>query len=127
MATTIEYGTYIIDLCTAMLENPGGLTRPQGKRIFVIRKETVNFLTEYLQHESNSLPQLLQYLTHNATSPLEIVMKNCEILMIGRLGKMHTDYYEAVIEILDCCHAMVDDLEDMRQNLDQLMGDLGIA
>lgn len=127
MATTVEYGTYIIDLCTAMLENPGGLTRDQGKRIFIIRKQTVQFLTEYLQHESNSLPQLLYYLTNQATPPLEVAMKSCEMLIVGRLGKVHENYYEAIIEILDCCHAIVEDIEDMRLNLDQLMGDLGIA
>ena len=127
MATTIEYGTYIIDLCTAMLEHPRGLNKPQGQRIVGIRRETVNFLTDYMQHESSSLPDLLSYLTHGATPQLESVRQMCEEILDGRCGRVQPNYRDAVVEIQDCCYAIYDDVEDMRFNLDQLMGNLGIA
>lgn len=127
MATTIEYGTYIIDLCTAMLEHPGGLTKPQGQRIVMIRKQSVNFLTEYMQHESSSLPDLLYYLANAAPPPLEAIHTMCEQILTGKCGRVQPNYREAIVEIQECCHAMYDDVEDMRINLDQLLGDLGIA
>ncbi|MEL7433464.1 MAG: hypothetical protein AAFN11_05920, partial [Chloroflexota bacterium] len=62
MANTTEYSSYIIDLCTAMLENRQGLTQEQAKRVYRIRKQTVRFITAYLQHESSDLPILLEFL-----------------------------------------------------------------
>lgn len=126
MATTIEYGTYIIDLCTAMLEHSRGLKKPQGHRIVLIRRQTVKFLTDYMQHESSSLPDLLTYLTHEATPPLESVRTMCEDILEGRCGQVQPNYREAIVEIQDCCHAIYDDVDDMRANLDRLMSDLGI-
>ncbi|MEM9950735.1 MAG: hypothetical protein AAF846_03990 [Chloroflexota bacterium] len=127
MATTIEYGTYIIDLCTAMLEHPRGLTKAQGQRIAQIRQQTVNFLTDYMQHESSALPDLLEYLTHHATPPLETMHHLCEMILDGRCGAIQSNYGEAVAEIQECCHVMYDDIDDMRVNLDQLMSTLGMV
>ncbi|MGJ3238127.1 MAG: hypothetical protein ACFE0Q_05420 [Anaerolineae bacterium] len=127
MATTIEYGTYIIDLCNAMLEHPGGLTQAQGKRLKVIRRQTINFLTKYMSHQSSSLLDLLTYFNEYALKPLQIIHACCESILNGQCGPVQPDYGEAIVEIVDCCLAMHDDIDDMRKNLDQLMNDLDMV
>ena len=86
MASTVEYGTYIIDLATAMLENPGGLTNAQSQRILVIRRQAVNFLTDYMRHESSALPDLLSYLTKDAVRPLSMLVNSCDMILNGSCG-----------------------------------------
>jgi|GEM_PF-6450869 len=127
MATTVEYGTYVIDLCTAMLDNPGGLNQPQAQRVAQMREATIKFLTEYLRHESSSLPDLLNYLGREATPPLRALIGHCNMVLEGKHGRIADDYGEAIVEIRDCGYAIYDEIEDMRENLEQLMGDLGMV
>ena len=127
MASTVEYGTYIIDLATAMLENPGGLTEAQGQRIVMIRNQTVNFLTEYMQHESSALPNLLAYLAGEADKPLRILIGCCDMILKGKCGPVQQDYGDAIVEIRECAVAMFEDIEDMHDNLKELMSNLGMV
>lgn len=127
MASTVEYGTYIIDLSAAMLDNPGGLTKAQGQRIVMIRRQAVNFLTDYMRHESSSLPNLLAYLSNDATEPLGILINCCNSILDGSCGTVHQNYGEAINEIRECGIAMYEEVEDMQQNLNQLMGSLGMV
>ena len=127
MASTVEYGTYIIDLSTAMLENPRGLTNAQGHRIIVIRRQAVNFLTDYMRHESSALPDLLSYLSKDAARPLSMLVNSCDMILNGSCGTVQQDYGEAITEIRDCAIAMYEDIEDMRQNLEQFMSNLGMV
>lgn len=127
MSTTVEYGTYVIDLCTAMLDNAGGLNKAQAQRVALIRENTIQFLTEYLRHESSSLPDLLNYLGKDATQPLQALVGHCDMVLQGKHGRIADNYGEAIVEIRDCACTIYDDIEDMRQNLEQLMGNLGMV
>lgn len=127
MASTVEYSSYIIDLCTAMLDNPRGLTSAQIQRVSMIRRQTVNFLTDYLRHESSSLPQLLYYLGKEAASPIRIIIGCSDMILSGRCGEVQRNYGEAIGEIRDCGYAIYDDVEDMHKNLSELMSNLGLA
>lgn len=127
MATTVEYSSYIIDLCSAMLDNSRGLTTPQMQRISMIRRQTVNFITDYLRHESSSLPQLLYYLDKEASAPLRIIIGCSDMILSGRCGDVQRNYGEAVSEIRDCGYAIFEDVEDMHKNLSELMSSLDLA
>lgn len=121
MATTAEYSSYIIDLCGAMLEHRHGLTDAQIKRIVRIRKQTVRFITAYLQHESSDLPVLLDFLSTQAIAPLRQIAGHTDMILDGRCGPVQADYAEAIGEIRDCTHAIYDELEDMYHHLRDLM------
>lgn len=127
MTSVVEYGSYIIDLSTAMLENPQGLTHAQAKQLRFIRQHSVDFLTSYLQHESSSLPNLLGYLQNRATQPLQSIIVSSHMILSGKCGSVQEAYGEAVLEIRDYGHAMYDEVENMNENLQNLMSNLGIV
>lgn len=127
MTSVVEYGSYIIDLSTAMLENPQGLTHAQAKQLRFIRQHAVDFLTGYLQHESSSLPNLLGYLQNRATRPLQAIIISSGMILSNKYGPIQQAYGEAVVEIRDCGNAMYDEVESMNENLQNLMGNLGIV
>lgn len=127
MASTVEYGTYIIDLSSAMLDNPSGLTDTQGQAVLMIRQQAVSFLTDYMQHESSALPTLLDYLSNGATDPLGILINGCNDILNGNCGAVQQNYGEAISEIRDCAIAMYEDVEDMQKNLADLMSNLGMV
>lgn len=127
MSSVVEYGSYIIDLSIAMLENPRGLTRPQAQQLKIIHNQAVEFLTGYLQHESSSLPNLLHYLESSAPQPLQAIVNSCEIILSGQCGPVQEAYGEAVVEIRDCGYAMHDEVTNMYENLQNLMGNLGMT
>lgn len=127
MASTTEYSSYIIDLCTAMLEHPEGLTQAQTQRVSMIRRQTVNFITDYMRHESSSLPNLLHYLENEAVVPLRIIIGCSDMFLSGRCGPVHHDYGEAVTEIRECGYAIYNDIKDMYENLHELMSGLGMV
>jgi hypothetical protein len=127
MASVVEYGSYIIDLSIAMLENPQGLTQSQAQHLRVIHQKAVDFLTGYLQHESSSLPNLLGYLQNGAIQPLQIIIGSSDKILSGDCGRVHKTYGEAVVEIRDCGYAMYDEVESMYDNLRNLMGNLGMT
>jgi hypothetical protein len=126
MTSIVEYGSYIIDLSTAMLENPRGLTNAQAKRLRFIRQQSVDFLTGYMRHESSSLPDLLAYLQKDALQPLQAIIVSSDVILSGECGRVRRTYGEAVVEIRDCGHAMYDEVESMNENLRNLMVDLEI-
>ena len=127
MASTAEYSSYIIDMCTAMLENRQGLTDEQAKRVYRIRKQTVRFITAYLQHESSDLPVLLEFLSTQSIAPLRLIVGHADMILDGRCGRVHPDYGRAIGEIRDCTHAIYEELEDMYNHLNNLMGMLDPA
>lgn len=127
MASVVEYGSYIIDLATAMLEHPQGLTKEQGQQLGVIHQGAVNFLTDYLQHESSALPDLLNYLETKASPPLQAIIDSSEMILSGDCGPVRQAYGEALVEVRDCGYAMFDEIESMYDNLQVLMGNLGMT
>lgn len=127
MSSVVEYGSYIIDLSTAMLENPRGLTRAQAQQLHIVHRQAVEFLTGYLQHESSSLPNLLRYLRGGASQPLQAIINSSEMILSGQCGRVQQAYGEAVVEIRDCGYAMHDEVVSMHENLQALMGNLGMT
>ena len=129
MTSTVDYSSYIIDLCTAMLDNSQGLTDSQVQRISMIRRQTVNFITDYLRHESSDLPQLLHYLDKEAVSPLRIVIGCSDMILSGKCGDIQQNYGEAIGEIRDCGYAIYDDVEDMHKKAQEYLqkGNVDIA
>jgi hypothetical protein len=126
MATTVEYGSYIIDLTDAMLENRQALNDEQVQRIRMINRRTVDFLTDYLQHESSSLPELLYYLQSGAPAPLRIIIGCAKMLISGHCGILPHDYHAAMKEVLQCGYAISTEVEDMYRNLRTFMEEMGI-
>lgn len=124
MTSSVEYSSYIIDLCSAMLDNRQGLTDAQVKRLTMIHRESVNFITEYLRHESSSLPELLDFLGHSAIAPLQAIVGYSDMILSGRCGRLRRAYGEAISEIRDCTYAIYDDVQDMHENLQELMQNL---
>lgn len=127
MTSTTEYSSYIIDLCTAMLDNSQGLNKAQVQRVSMIRRQTINFITEYLRHESSSLPDLLYYLDKEASSPLRIIIGCSDMILSGKCGDIQQDYGDAIGEIRDCGYAIHEDIEDMHKHLSELLGNLGLT
>ena len=126
MTTAVEYASYIIDLCTAMLDHRVGLTDAQAQRLTMIHYKAVDFLTEYVQHESSNLPELLDYLGQEAQTPLRIIVGCADMILDGNCGIVQEAYAEAVAEIRDCGYSIQADIEDMHENLNNLMSDLGM-
>lgn len=126
MASAVEYATYIIDLTDAMLEHRQGLNEPQVQRLQMIQRRTVDFLTDYMQHESSSLSNLLSYLGDEAPKPLRIIMGCCDMLLSGNYGVMQPAYLEAVQEILDCGYEIQNEVEEMYENLRDFMQNMGM-
>lgn len=124
MTKTIEYGTYIIDLCGAMLEHAQALNPEQVRHIRIIQHHSVQFVTVYLQHESSALPELLTYLGTQAIVPLHIIAKHCDQLLNSTTLPLPPNYREAIAEVLECCYLIHDDLQDMRDNLQAFMNTL---
>jgi hypothetical protein len=126
MTSTIEYATYIIDLSMAMLEHRIGLTDAQAQRLQMIHGRTVDFLTEYIQHESSNLSELLIYLSQDAQTPLRIIIGCSDMILNGSCGEVQEAYADAIEEIRDCGYIIQNDVEDMYENLQNLMSDLGM-
>lgn len=126
MATAVEYASYIIDLSTAMLDHRVGLTDAQAQRLTMIHHKAVDFLTEYVQHESSNLPELLDYLGQDAQTPLRIIVGCADMILNGNCGAVQEAYGEAIEEIRDCSYSIQADIEDMHGNLHNLMSDLGM-
>jgi len=126
MATTIDYAAHIIDLSDAMLEHREGLNDEQFKRVSVINRATVDFVTEFMQYETTSAPALLNYLTNQAARPLRAVMKNAKMMLIGECGAMENDYAEAVQEIFDCGRVIIEDVHHLRDDLQEFMKSIGM-
>lgn len=126
MATTVEYATYIIDLTHAMLKVRQSLTDEQIKRIRMLNRRTVDFLTDYLQHESSSLPDLLQYLSTGTREPIRGIIGGSKMLLSGNCGILPPDFQAAVKEILQCGYAIHREIEDMHNNLSSFMQEMGI-
>lgn len=126
MSELMEYSAYIIDLTGAMLENSEGLNDAQGQRILMMNRRAVDFVTEYLQYESASADRLLSYLNHDAQNPLRIILGNSQMLLSGNCGELQTDYAEAVQEIYDCVFAIVEEVQQMRLDLQNFMESIGM-
>jgi hypothetical protein len=126
MTSSVEYATYIIDLSMAMLEHRIGLTDAQAQRLQMIHGRAVDFLTEYIQHESSGLLELLDYLGKDAVSPLRIIIGCADMILNGQCGIVQEAYAEAIEEIRECSYCIQNDIEDMYENLQNLMSDLGM-
>jgi hypothetical protein len=127
MTTAVEYASYIIDLSTAMLDNRSGLTDAQAQRLTMIHHKAVDFLTDYMKHESSNLPELLDYLGQEAQSPLRIIVGCADMILNGNCGDVQEAYGEAISEIRDCGYWIQADVEDMYSNLYNLLNDLGMV
>jgi hypothetical protein len=126
LTSSVEYATYIIDLSMAMLEHRVGLTDAQAQRLQMIHGRAVDFLTDYIQHESSNLPELLEYLSQDAQTPLRIIIGCSDMILNGSCGLIQETYAEAIEEIRDCGSIIQNDMEDMRASLQNLMSDLGM-
>lgn len=126
MSQMIEYGAYIIDLTDAMLEHRQGLNHEQIQRLQMMNRRAVDFVTTFLQHENASAPTLLNYLNHDAQNPLRIIMACSQMLISGNCGQMLPDYTQGVQEIFDCVCAIVEDVQQMRMDLQNFMETIGI-
>jgi len=126
MSELMDYGAYIIDLSNAMLDHPESLNDQQGQRIQMIHRRAVDFVTEFLQHENASADRLLEYLNHDAQTPLRIILGNSQMLLSGNCGELAVDYQEAVQEIYDCVFAIVEEVQQMRLDLQNFMESIGM-
>lgn len=127
MTNAVEYATYIIDLSNAMLEHRLGLSDSQAQRLLMIHRKSVDFLTDYMQHESSNLPELLAYLEQDAQKPLRIIVGCADMILNGSCGEVQEAYAEAVAEIRDCGYSIQAEVEDMHENLHNLMSELGMT
>lgn len=109
-----------------MLEHRVGLTDAQAQRLQMIHGRAVDFLTEYIQHESSNLPELLDYLSQDAQTPLMIIVGCADMMLNGSCGEVQEAYAEAIEEIRECGYVIQNDMEDMYENLHNLMSDLGM-
>jgi hypothetical protein len=126
MTNSVEYATYIIDLSMAMLEHRVGLTDAQAQRLQMIHGRAVDFLTEYIQHESSNLIELLDYLGQEALKPLRIIIGCSDMILNGNCGIVQEAYGDAIEEIRECSYIIQNDIEDMHENLQNLLTDLGM-
>lgn len=126
MGQTVDYGAYIIDLTDAMLEHGQGLTDAQIQRLQMINRRAVDFVTLYMRNEDGSAPDLLNFLSHDAQTPLRIIMGCSQMLLSGQCGPLRPVYAEAVDEIYECVCSMIADVQQMRMDLQTFMEAIGI-
>jgi len=110
---TVEYGSYIIDIIDAMLEHKHGMTNDQIEHVLTIRRRAVGFITDFLQAEAQPLEQFRSYLSHDAMSPITIVIGYAEILLMDSFGELTGPYRDAMDEILKCGYAMKEDIHEL--------------
>jgi hypothetical protein len=110
----------------AMLEHRVGLTDAQAQRLQMIHGRAVDFLTEYIQHESSNLIELLDYLGQEALKPLRIIIGCSDMILNGNCGIVQEAYGDAIEEIRECSYMIQNDIEDMHENLQNLLTDLGM-
>ena len=127
MAEVVEYASYIIDLSMAMLEHQAALNDKQVHALSIIQQRAVDFLTEYMRHESSALPELLLYLGNLAQNPLKVIINCCEMLLTGQQGLIVDAYAEAFSEISDCADGILAEIQDMHSHLQDLMSNLGMV
>jgi signal transduction histidine kinase len=121
MQTTVEYGSYIIDITDAMMEHKQGLTNDQYDQIAVMHRRAVDFVTEFLQAEASHLEEFRRFLSHDAMSPITIVIGYSELLLMGASGDLQGPYHEAVTNIRECAYAIKSDIEELHQAIREFL------
>ncbi|MEO0599645.1 MAG: hypothetical protein AAF126_26270 [Chloroflexota bacterium] len=123
MANIIEYGTFIIDITTAMINHRKQLTVDHLEGLEKIRVQAQELVTGCLQHESSDMTTLYCFLEGQATKPTKFIQGTCDFLLRFRI---HPAYRDAVQQIKDCSLATEEELSNMKADLVAFMDKIGI-
>jgi light-regulated signal transduction histidine kinase (bacteriophytochrome) len=113
MNEAVEYASQVIDLCDLLMEHRHRLTEDQASTVETIYRRAVGFITDFMQHQPNTIQKLASYLNHDAMSPVTIMVGYSELLLMNAMGEMDAVVREVVQYIADYSHALHEELKDL--------------
>ena len=114
-----EQSTFIIDLSQAVLDHSGGLKKDQVEHLEAIHRRAVEFITEFLQKQSEEIEVFRSYLNHDALSPITIIVGYADMLLMDT--QLADPYREAFQQIRDSGNTLRDLVQEMLDFVMQLV------
>ena len=110
-----DHSSYIIDLVQAILEHRSGLNAEQTEHMDTMHRCAVDFITQFIEAQEREIEYFRRYLSHDAMTPLTIVIGYAELIVMGTCGELSDPYREAIQQICDSGYILRDLIRDMHE------------
>jgi signal transduction histidine kinase len=117
-----------MDIAASMIEYAEALKIDADQFVYVetIYRRADAFIGNYLEKQSVTIQELRRYLSHDARTPLTVIIGCCDLFISGTLGEIHEYLREAMKEIRQYAHALHQELYHMHEHVWGFMQQMGI-
>lgn len=126
MDAIVDYASSMIDITNAMLEHSARLNPDQAEFLEIMYRKSMEFTRYYIDHQNAPVQVLRRYLSHDAISPLAIVISYADFMLTDKLQPLPPAFAEAVAEVRDYADAIREELADLLEQVWSFMQEVGI-
>lgn len=121
-----DYTASIMDIAHSLLENSQLLNNDQVYYVKAIYQRADDFIAAYLEKQYVTIQELRRYLSHDARTPLTVIIGCCDLLLSNTLGDLHEAYREALVYIRKYAHGLHSEIQALYEEVWGFMQTVGI-